>query len=107
MFSLCSSAGYRSELWRLQGEEVARQFGCSFFETSAKTKTNITEVFEDIVRQINKTGFNPKAAEEKEAEAARAQAAAAAKDTSQPAKAAAPAPAPAQKTQKKRRCLLL
>merc|ERR1711953_62476 len=39
-----------------QGLNMARQFGsCSFMETSAKAKIGVTDVFFDLVRQINKT----------------------------------------------------
>jgi len=39
-----------------QGMNLARQFGsCSFMETSAKAKIGVTDIFYDLVRQINKT----------------------------------------------------
>jgi GTPase SAR1 family protein len=37
-----------------QGEELAKKFGCPHFETSAKTRQNINELFFELVRQINK-----------------------------------------------------
>ncbi|XP_046839834.1 ras-related protein Rap-1b-like [Xenia sp. Carnegie-2017] len=38
-----------------QGQALAKQFGnCTFLETSAKTKVNVTEIFFDLVRQINR-----------------------------------------------------
>ncbi|XP_066581571.1 ras-related protein Rap1 [Prorops nasuta] len=37
-----------------QGVNLARQFNCSFMETSAKAKINVYDVFYDLVRQINK-----------------------------------------------------
>jgi len=96
-----------------EGAELANTFGCSFFETSAKQKKNVNEVFEDIVRQINRTGFNPRAAEEAEAQKAREAASAAtaaasagsAPSSATTAKAATPAAAPPPK--KKSFCVLL
>merc|ERR1712013_577370 len=39
-----------------QGMSMARQFGsCTFMETSAKVKIGVSDVFYDLVRQINKT----------------------------------------------------
>jgi Ras-related protein Rap-1A len=37
-----------------QGQALARQWGCTFMETSAKSKINVHEIFHDVVRQINK-----------------------------------------------------
>jgi hypothetical protein len=101
----CNRVGFLS----FQGEELAKTFGCSFFESSAKLKTNVDEVFQDIVRQINRTGFSPKAAEEREALEAREKAAAAAAPAaagSAPTATATPAPV-AAKPKTKRRCTLL
>lgn len=39
---------------RSQGESMARLYGCSFYETSAKTGENVDGVFMDIARQILK-----------------------------------------------------
>ena len=36
-----------------QGLSLAKQFSCSFFETSAKSRINVIDVFYDLVRQIN------------------------------------------------------
>ena len=39
---------------REQGQSLARSWGnCTFMETSAKAKINVTEAFTDLVRQIN------------------------------------------------------
>ncbi len=35
-----------------EGEEFARQQGWHYFETSAKNKTNINEVFSEILKEI-------------------------------------------------------
>jgi Ras-related protein Rap-1A/Ras-related protein Rap-1B len=37
-----------------QGEQLAQKFGCMFLECSAKTKTNVEQVFQDLIRYINK-----------------------------------------------------
>lgn len=44
-----------------QGMNHARQFGCTFMETSAKAKVNVNEIFYDLVRQINKRNPETKA----------------------------------------------
>lgn len=41
-----------------QGHELAQQMGCLFCETSAKTRTNIDEMFVEVVREI-KRHFTP------------------------------------------------
>ncbi|KAJ8926852.1 hypothetical protein NQ314_020703 [Rhamnusium bicolor] len=37
-----------------QGISLSRQFSCAFMETSAKAKINVSDIFYDLVRQINK-----------------------------------------------------
>lgn len=37
-----------------QGQHLANRWNCAFLETSAKSKINVSEVFSDLVRQINK-----------------------------------------------------
>jgi GTPase KRas protein len=37
-----------------QGEELAKEWGCPFFETSAKDKINNEECFYEVVREIRK-----------------------------------------------------
>jgi len=37
-----------------QGAQLAAKFGhCSFLESSAKTKTNVEQIFYDLIRQVN------------------------------------------------------
>jgi hypothetical protein len=49
-----------------QGEALARKFGgCTFMESSAKTKANVEAIFHDLVRQIAKV--SPDKPEEKKA----------------------------------------
>uniref|UniRef100_A0A6B2LKF3 Uncharacterized protein n=1 Tax=Arcella intermedia TaxID=1963864 RepID=A0A6B2LKF3_9EUKA len=38
------------------GEELANQLGCAFLETSAKTPTNVTELFETCVKMCIQKG---------------------------------------------------
>ncbi|WKY04917.1 hypothetical protein Q1695_005714 [Nippostrongylus brasiliensis] len=37
-----------------QGQNLARHFGSTYLETSAKAKINVNEVFYDLIRQINR-----------------------------------------------------
>ena len=37
-----------------EGEELAREFNCPFFEASAKEHTNVDESFAQLVREIRK-----------------------------------------------------
>jgi GTPase KRas protein len=37
-----------------EGQELAKQLGVPFFETSAKTKTNVVEPYAQLVREIDK-----------------------------------------------------
>jgi len=37
-----------------QGQNLAKEFGCAFLESSAKSKINVSEIFHDLVRQINR-----------------------------------------------------
>ena len=36
-----------------EGENLAKAWGCSFFEASHETGQNVSEVFEDVAYQIN------------------------------------------------------
>jgi len=42
-----------------KGQNFASSLGCPFLEASAKTRKNVAEVFEAIVREINKERKNP------------------------------------------------
>lgn len=37
-----------------EGQDLARQFGCKFIETSAKSRKNVDQAFFDIVREIRR-----------------------------------------------------
>jgi len=37
-----------------EGLQLARQFGCKFIETSAKSRKNVDQAFYDIVREIRR-----------------------------------------------------
>jgi GTPase KRas protein len=37
-----------------EGQNLARQFGCKFIETSAKSRINVDNAFYDIVREIRR-----------------------------------------------------
>src|SRR5688500_4802976 len=37
-----------------EGQDLARSFGCPFFESSAKTRINVEESFYELVREIRK-----------------------------------------------------
>ena len=47
-----------------QGEALAKEWGCPFFETSAKTKINHEECFFQIVRQIREINERERKEEE-------------------------------------------
>jgi len=42
------------EVPKEKGEELAKEIGCQFMESSAKTKVNVTESFHELVREIKK-----------------------------------------------------
>jgi len=37
-----------------EGQNLAKQFGCKFIETSAKSRINVDNAFYDIVREIRR-----------------------------------------------------
>lgn len=37
-----------------EGDTLAKRFGCPFMETSAKTDTNVQQIFYELVREIKK-----------------------------------------------------
>lgn len=39
---------------KLEGEALAKEFGCKFIETSAKSRINVDNAFYDIVREIRR-----------------------------------------------------
>jgi GTPase KRas protein len=39
---------------KTEGQNLARQFGCKFIETSAKSRRNVENAFYDIVREIRR-----------------------------------------------------
>ena len=48
-----------------QGQNLARQWNCAFLETSAKSKINVSEIFYDLVRQINRKNPDPRGKKKK------------------------------------------
>eukprot|EP01129_Flabellula_baltica_P003425 TRINITY_DN13189_c0_g1_i1.p1 TRINITY_DN13189_c0_g1~~TRINITY_DN13189_c0_g1_i1.p1 ORF type:complete len:184 (+),score=43.00 TRINITY_DN13189_c0_g1_i1:49-600(+) len=44
----------RREVSKQEGEDLANEFDAVFFEASAKQRTNIEEIFEEIVRQVQR-----------------------------------------------------
>uniref|UniRef100_A0A8D8RZC1 small monomeric GTPase n=1 Tax=Cacopsylla melanoneura TaxID=428564 RepID=A0A8D8RZC1_9HEMI len=49
-------ASHQREVSTLEGQSLAQNWGCPFIEASAKNKTNVNEMFAEIVREMN---FNP------------------------------------------------
>jgi len=46
---------YEREVSREEGAALARQFGCEFIETSAKTAQNVERLFMNLVRSLRQT----------------------------------------------------
>ena len=46
---------YEREVSREEGAALARQFGCEFLETSAKTAHNVERLFMNLVRLLRST----------------------------------------------------
>jgi GTPase KRas protein len=49
---------YEREVSREEGAAMARNFGCRFFETSAKTAQNVEKLFTDLVRMLRMSKEN-------------------------------------------------
>jgi GTPase KRas len=47
-------AGIANTTRLTEGQQLARQFGCKFIETSAKSRKNVDQAFYDIVREIRR-----------------------------------------------------
>jgi GTPase KRas protein len=43
-----------TDFYDTEGQALARQFGCKFIETSAKSRKNVEQAFFDIVREIRR-----------------------------------------------------
>lgn len=43
-----------NETLSTEGEQAAKEFGCPFLETSAKSRTNVERAFYDTVREIRR-----------------------------------------------------
>lgn len=50
------------QVTKAEGEDLAKSFGCPFFETSAKARINVEEVFYQLVREVR---ANPLAKDKK------------------------------------------
>jgi GTPase KRas len=51
------------EVTTIEGQELAKSYGCPFVETSAKTRTRVDECFFELVKEIRRhesTGTGPK-----------------------------------------------
>ena len=46
---------FEREVSREEGMQMARNFGCEFLETSAKTALNVERLFTSLVRQLRQT----------------------------------------------------
>jgi GTPase KRas len=47
-----SDKTYEREVSREEGAALARQWGCEFLETSAKTRANVEKLFTDLIRTL-------------------------------------------------------
>lgn len=52
------------DVQRSEGEGLADRFGCPFFETSAKTRVNVDEVFTELVRIVQESKLSQGQGEE-------------------------------------------
>jgi len=44
---------------KLEGENLSKNWGCLFFETSAIRRINVEEIFNNLVRKIKNQEINP------------------------------------------------
>eukprot|EP01099_Mayorella_cantabrigiensis_P006564 TRINITY_DN551_c0_g1_i5.p1 TRINITY_DN551_c0_g1~~TRINITY_DN551_c0_g1_i5.p1 ORF type:complete len:193 (-),score=60.87 TRINITY_DN551_c0_g1_i5:236-814(-) len=44
------------QVTKVEGQDLAKSYGCPFFESSAKTRVNVEEGFYQLVREIRKSG---------------------------------------------------
>ena len=44
------------QVTKVEGQDLAKSYGCAFFESSAKTRVNVEEGFYQLVREIRKAG---------------------------------------------------
>ena len=49
-----SASALIANMTTTEGQQLARQFGCKFIETSAKSRKNVDQAFYDIVREIRR-----------------------------------------------------
>ncbi|KAF8155228.1 ras protein [Mycena galopus ATCC 62051] len=55
----CDQPEDRREVSKEEGASLARQFGCEFIETSAKTKQNVERMVMSLVRALRQTESEP------------------------------------------------
>ncbi|KAJ7023783.1 ras protein [Mycena alexandri] len=61
-----SDKAYEREVSKEEGAALARQFGCEFIETSAKTAQNVERVFTSLIRTLRlATATNPQKPKER------------------------------------------
>lgn len=54
IFTSVIASGLIANAFTTEGQDLARQFGCKFIETSAKSRKNVDQAFYDIVREIRR-----------------------------------------------------
>ncbi|KAJ7439146.1 small GTPase superfamily, partial [Mycena galericulata] len=60
-----SDKAYEREVSKEEGVALARQFGCEFIETSAKTAQNVEQVFTSLIRALRQPRYLESGAEKK------------------------------------------